>query len=335
MRQLIIIGAILALLAVGVFTMKTLSNSKKSFKPKTEKLEKVAFVEKVQNSSIPIKISANGNLIAKNKVELFSEVQGILQVTSKEFRPGVNFKKGQTILKINSDEHFANLQSQKSSLQNLIASIMPDIRLDYPESFDSWNNYLSSFDIDVAVKPLPKPNSEQEKYFITGKNIYTTYFNVKNLEARLLKYNIKVPFNGVLTETSVNTGALVRSGQKIGEFIDPSVFEMEIAINAAYANLLAVGKEVELHDLGKTQSWTAKVTRINGRVDQRSQTVNIYVEVKGENLREGMYLEADVPGRDEANAYQIARKTLVDNKKVFVVDSSTIFCQKNMIDTFI
>lgn len=324
MRQLIIILSIIALLVVGYTAMTSLSNSKKGFKPKTEKLEKVAFINLVENGVVPIKIKANGNLTAKNKVEIFSEVQGVLQVTSKEFRPGVTYRKGQTILKINSDEHYANLQSQKSMLQNLIASIMPDIRLDYPDSFDKWNNYLASFKIDASVEPLPEPGSEQEKYFITGKNIYTTYYNVKNLEARLQKYNITAPFSGILTETSVNTGALVRAGQKIGEFIDPTVFEMEIAINAAYADLLKVGKEVQLHDLSNAQSWTSKVVRINGRVDQRSQTVNIYVEVKGDNLREGMYLEADVPGRDELDAIQIDRKILIDNKEVFIVENDVL-----------
>lgn len=324
MRQFIIIIGAFALLALGYLGMKTLSSSKKPIKPKEDNTEKVAFVTTVKNSSIPIKINANGNLTAKYKVQLFSEVQGILEPTAKEFRPGVTYKKGQTILKINSDEHYANLQSQKSSLQNLIASIMPDIRLDYPESFEKWSAYLSSFDINSSIKTLPEPSSDQEKYFITGKNIYTTYYNVKNLEARLIKYKLTAPFNGILTETSVNTGALVRTGQKMGEFIDPTIFEMEIAINAAYANLLTVDKKVELHNLEKTQSWISKVIRINGRVDQRSQTVNIYVEVKGENLREGMYLEADVPGRDEANAYQIPRKLLIDNKAVFIVEQGAL-----------
>ncbi|GAB1309176.1 hypothetical protein KH5_18590 [Urechidicola sp. KH5] len=319
LRQVIIVGSAIAIFLIGYFGMKLLSDQKKSFKPKIENFAKAAFVDTVQNSTVAIKINASGNLTAKNKVELYSEVQGVLEVTGKEFRPGVTYNEGQTILRVNSDEFYANLQSQKSNLQNLIASIIPDIRLDYPESFEKWNTYLSTFDLSNNVKPLPEPSSDQEKYFITGKNIYTTYYNVKNLEARLEKYNIRAPYNGILTETSVTTGALIRSGQKMGEFIDPSVFEIEIAINAAYADVLSVGKTVTLYNLTRSQSWEAKVTRINGRVDFRTQSVKIYVEVRGDNLREGMYLEADVPGRDEANAYKIARKVIIDNKFVYTV----------------
>ena len=324
MRKIIIIAAGIVLLLGGFLLENILSDSKKAPKQKIEKINKTAFVEIVQNTTIPIKIVANGNLEAKNKVELYSEVQGVLQLTGKEFRPGVTYKKGQIILRINSDEHTANLQAQKSNLQNLIVSIMPDIRLDYPDSFKKWSTYLNGFDINKPVANLPEPSTEQEKYFITGNNIYTTYYNVKNLEARLMKYNIRAPYNGILTEVSVNTGALVRSGQKMGEFIDPTIFEMEIAISASYADVLAKGKTVELYNLEKTKSWTGKVARINGRVDQRTQTLNIYIEVKGENLREGMYLEANVPARDEENAFQISRKLLIDNKAVYVVSDSVL-----------
>jgi len=324
MRKIIIVIAGIALLVIGYYLQNYLINSKKAPRRKIERIIKTAFVEIVQNSTISIKIAANGNLEAKNKVELYSEVQGVLQLTGKDFRPGVTYRKGQIILRINNDEHTANLQAQKSNLQNLIVSIMPDIRLDYPDSFKKWSIYLNSFDINKPIANLPEPSTEQEKYFITGNNIYTTYYNVKNLEARLLKYNIRAPFNGILTEVSVNTGALVRSGQKMGEFIDPTIFEMEIAINASYADVLVKGKMVELHNLEKTKSWTGKVTRINGRVDQRTQTLNIYIEVKGENLREGMYLEANVPVRDEENVFKISRKLLINNKALYIVSDSIL-----------
>jgi multidrug efflux pump subunit AcrA (membrane-fusion protein) len=324
MRKIIIVLTGVFLLIGGYLIQSMMIDSKKAPRQKIDKSEKTAFVEEIQNTTIPITISSNGNLYAKNKVEIYSEVQGILQNTGKEFRPGVVYKKGQTILKINSEEHFANLQVQKSNLQNLVASILPDIRLDYPDSFENWKNYLSNFDVNKNVVKLPEPASEQEKYFITGKNIFSSYYNVKNLEARLVKYNIKAPFTGVLTEVTVNTGALVRSGQKMGELIDTSVFIVEIAIKGSYADLLSIGKEVVLNNLDGSKSWTGKVSRINGRVDERSQTLNIYIEVKGEGLKEGMYLTANVPAIDEENCFRISRKLLIANKAIYVVDESVL-----------
>lgn len=324
MRKLIITGIGLAVLALSFLFSKYLENSKEKPKSKATKIEKTAFVTEVKNKEVPVVITANGNLIAKNKVDIYSEVQGVLQATGKDFRVGTPYKKGQTLLKINSQEFYASIQSQRSSLQNLIASVMPDLRLDYPESFQTWSTYLQNFNINSSLQPLPEPKSDKERYFLSGKNIYTSFYNIKNLEVRLGKYNIRAPFDGILTEALVTNGTLVRSGQKMGEFIDTSVFELPLSVNAAFADVLVKGKKVTLHNLEKTKTWDGVVTRINGRIDQASQTVTIYIEIKGEGLREGMYLEANVATQPVSDAIEINRKLLVENKSVYLVKDSVL-----------
>ena len=100
-------------------------------KPTFKKTINTVFVTPILNKEIPIVLSANGNLVAKNKIELFSEVQGVLQTSNKAFKPGTVYVQNENLLSINSDEFNASLQSQKSNLFNLITSILPDIRLDF------------------------------------------------------------------------------------------------------------------------------------------------------------------------------------------------------------
>ena len=324
MRKIIIVAVGVAILVISFLISNYLKDSKKIPEQKIIKIEKTVFVKEVKNGEVAINISANGNLVAKNKVDIFSEVQGVLQATGKDFRVGVSYKKGQTLLSINNQEFYASIQSQRSSLQNLIASIMPDMRLDYPDSFGSWSTYLKNFDINKTVQSLPSPKSDKEKYFITGRNIYTTYYAIKNLEARLGKYNIRAPFNGVLTEALVTNGTLVRSGQKMGEFIDISVFELALSVNGGLVDILEVGKTVKLSNLEKTKVWPGKVSRINGKIDQASQTVQVFIEVRGKDLREGMYLEANVPVKAEKEAIEVNRKLLVENKSLYIVNNNVL-----------
>jgi len=122
----------------------------------------------------------------------------------------------------------------------------------------------------------------------------------------------------------VSSGTLVRIGQKLGEFIDPSVYEMEVSVNAAFANLLKNGNEVKLHNLEKTKEYTGKIIRINGRVDVTSQTIKAYIQVSHKDLKEGMYLEAYLNAKSEDNAIKISRKFLIDNKQLFVVRDSVL-----------
>ena len=322
----IALGIVLIILAVWLVNVMIIKNKRPERPP--IKIVKTVFVDTVANGQIPITIRSNGNLVAKNKIEIYSEVQGVLQPTQKEFRPGNSYRKGEVILKMNSEEHYANLQAQKSNLYNTITSIMPDIRLDYPEEYSKWEKYLQQFDFNRPTPELPPANSDQEKFFITGRNIYTNYYNVKNLEVRLTKYTIRAPYDGILTEALVNPGSLIRQGQKLGEFIDPNVFEMEVSINAQYMDLLQIGNTVEISSLDNEQTWQGKVVRINAKVDQGTQTVKAYIQLKGKDLREGMYLEAHLVAKEEQDAYEIPRQLLVNNGSVYVLKDSVLVLQR-------
>ena len=324
MRKYISIVLGIILIVASVFVVKAMIAANQKPERVAKKIIKTVFVDEVKNTNIPITISANGNLVAKNKIEVFSEVQGVLQTTSKEFKAGNSYSKGEVILRINNEEHYANLQAQKSNLYNAITSIMPDIRLDYSEEYEKWRGYITSFDFDKSTPKLPSTNSEKEKFFISSRNIYTTYYNVKNMEVRLSKYIIRAPYNGILTDALVNPGSLVRQGQKLGEFINPSVYEMEVAINATYIDLLQKGNTVALHNLENSKTWQGKIIRVNGKVDQASQTVKTFIQVAGKDLKEGMYLEANLVAKQEKEAYEIERKLLINNESVFVLNDSIL-----------
>ncbi|MEN8191524.1 MAG: HlyD family efflux transporter periplasmic adaptor subunit [Bacteroidota bacterium] len=322
----IIIGIILISAAAALAILFIQSKEKK--KPKPVKSEKVVFVEKVKNSDVPILITASGSLRAKNKIELYSEVQGILNPSKKEFKPGTYFKKGETLLSINSEELFQNLQSSKSNFLNSSISMMSDFKMEFPNEYNKWESYLSEFDLNKPTRELPTANSDKEKYFLSLRNVYTAFYNVKNLETRIAKHLIKAPFNGILTEVFVTEGTLIRQGQKLGEFIDTKVYELEISVNAELGQFLKIGSEVSLTNLEHTKSWNGKVTRINGKIDLTSQTVKVFVLVKGKGLKEGFYLEASLSAASEKNAFEISRKLIVNESEVFIVKDSTLQLQQ-------
>jgi multidrug efflux pump subunit AcrA (membrane-fusion protein) len=330
MRNIILAILGVLLIAGAIFLGNYFIDKNQRPKPKFKKTIKTVFVENVENTKIPIVLNAKGNLISKNKIEIFSEVQGVLKTSIKAFKPGTKYGKGETLLRINSDEFLANLKSQKSNLYNLITSILPDVRLDFNSEFNKWEKYLKHFNIDESVPKLPEFSSDKEKFFISGRGILTAYYNVKNLEVRLSKHTIRAPFSGVLTEALVTSGTLVRPGQKLGEFIDTGVYELEVSVNSEFADLLKVGNAVKLTDLNKTKVYQGKVVRVNGRIDLVSQTITAYVEVKHKDLKEGMFLEANLVAKSENNAIEISRKLLVDNKAVYVVEKDSILSLKKI-----
>lgn len=325
MRKYITIFIGVLLVVAAAYIARDLSNRDQRRRPRNEKVTPTVFIEEVRNESTPVTVMESGRLLAKHRIEIFSEVQGVMQPTQKEFKPGTLYRKGETVVSIRNDDFYANLQSQKSNLQNLITSILPDLRLDYPDAYKKWDDYLRNFNMNKPVSPLPEPSTDKERFFVTGRNIYTNYYTTKNLEIVLGKYNLKAPYNGVLTDALVTPGSLVRPGQKLGEFIDPSVYEMEVSVNKSILPSLKVGQSVIIRDPENLSSkWVGKIIRINGRVDRTTQTIMVYIELRGKDLKEGMYLEAEMKGESVPESIEISRSLLIDESKVYVVQDSSL-----------
>lgn len=324
MRNIILFFIGVIAIVSAIFIGNKIANNKKKKRPVIEKVVKTVFTDTVNNGTVQIVIPANGNLVAKRRIELFSEVQGIFKTNRKLFRAGQKYAKGEILITIDGSEFYASVQSAKSNLYNAIAAIMPDLRLDFPEIYPKWQQYLKSFDLSKTTPKLPEITSDKENYFITGRGIVSNYYNVKNQEQRLSKYAIQAPFSGILIDALVTEGSLIRNGQKLGEFIDPSVYEMEVALSKSYANLLKVGETVALNTIDKTENYTGTVSRVNGSIDAATQTITAFIEVKDKSLKEGMYLEANLNAKQEENAIEISRNLFLDSEQVFVVRDSIL-----------
>lgn len=316
----VVLSIIAIILLIGFFFVsKNIAGSKKTAKPVLKKEVKIVTTDTIVNGSVPIIIDASGNLTATRRIALFSEVTGVLKPTGKLVKKGQAYRAGETILVINNSEFYAQVQATRSSLNNQIAALMPDLRLDYPESYPQWQRYLDSWNLNATTPDLPSPKTEKEKYFITARNIYATYYNIKNLEGRLSKFRMTAPFSGVLTEALITEGTLVQPGQRLGEFIQTGSYEIEVAVSSNYADLLQIGEEVVLKNSIGNKTYTGKVSRVNAKVDTASQSLAVVIAVNHPDLKEGMYLQAALDADTIENAVEIDRSLLQTNNQLFIV----------------
>ncbi len=324
MRKIIlyILGALL--LVVAYFGAQYIIANSEQPKPQAEEIVKTVFVENVKNKTVPIVITATGNLIAKNRLELYSEVQGVFRSSARDFKAGQPYKKGETLIRMDAAEYYASVQAARSEFYNLVTSLMPDLRLDFPEAFQTWEQYLATIDINKSLPALPQVTNDKLNYFITGRGVNSSFYNIKNMEQRLGKFSIVAPFNGIVTEALVTRGTLIRSGQKLGEFIDTSSFEVQLSIGKEFSDLLEIGEKVSLSTIEGSREFTGTVSRINGRIDQATQTISVFVTVVAEGLKEGMYVQAYVDARDETDAIEIPRKLLVNESQVYIVRDTVL-----------
>ena len=325
LRRLSILLALVLLLGAMYVASKLKAQKKAPERVASTEILKDVLTIEVSNESVPTELEIQGRLSAFEKMDIFTEVPGKLSTSNKPIKVGNYFKKGAVLLQIDNEEAQFNLLSQKSNLMNAITQLLPDLKLDYPESLPQWKNYLDQFDVKQSLQELPMPQNEKEKYFIASKNLHGQYYAIKSAEKRLAKYTIYSPFSGVITASAVNPGATVQPGQRLGTLMNNSNYELEATINLSDLKYIKTGHTVALYSDDIEGSWNGKVVRISDQIDPSTQTVIAFVNVYGKNLREGMYLRGKIKTGNIPNAASIPLKFLIDQKAVYQVKDSILY----------
>ena len=327
-KYIISIVAGLLILAFSYLISNLILNLNKVEESLVSESSKLVKVTKVKNSINPINLSVDGRLKSKNRINLYSEVTGILNFNNNTFVEGNSFKKNNIIFSVNSNEFHSSVKQARSELQNLIASVLPDLKIDFSDNFKNWESYFKNFDVNKSVSELPDSNSEKEKYYIVGRGIQSAYYKVKSLEERLNKYFMFAPFSGSLIDVKINEGTMVTPGMLLGSFISDDNFELTVNIPSKYVSDILINEEIKINLNGTDYSGFIK--RINKNIDRISQTVGVHIEFKNNKLKDGMYIKTKIPLRINKEGFSISRSNLINDSFVYVAESNNTVGIRNV-----
>lgn len=322
---LFILGFVI--IALSFQLSKTIIDSNPPPRKKAKNTLKDVYTISVKNGPYQAQIPSKGVLQAYKRVRITARVQGIMQTINPLFKSGQEYRSGQILTKIEPSEYRANVISKRASLYNLITSILPDLQLDFPSAYGQWNNYLMGFDLEKPVPSLPAMQ-EKVRLFISGRGIISSYYSLQNLEKTLTFYEIKAPFNGVLVSANVTEGSLIRPGQELGEFIAPGDYELMVALPKSYVSKIARGAQVKVKSIDTSQIYTGIVSRINAKVNSKTQSVEVYIRMRDSRLKEGMYMEADINAMEFNNVFALDRGLLNETEEIFVVQNGKLILKK-------
>ncbi len=327
-RKLIIVLAIFLLIGGSVVMMSYFESLKEEV-PKNPTEEMVLYVKtnKVEYSDIQSSVNATGRLTSHQDVDLSTEVQGKILDGNIPLKKGQTFKKGDLLIRIFNKEAFYNLQARKSRFLNSIANILPDLKIDFPESYDRWVAYFESITIDKDLDDLPNIQSDKEKIFLAGRSILTEYFTIKSEEIRLKKYSIHAPFNGAYMEVFLEVGSIANPGSRLAKIIRTDKLELEVPIEVEDARWIKVNDKAEVLSKTGQDHWQGFVVRKSPFVDPATQSINVFISVNNTSetpLYKGQYLEARFPGKTIKDAMEMPRNAVFNRDEVFVVENDKL-----------
>lgn len=293
----------------------------------------IVRTQQVQNGELKSSINITGRVIPAERVDLYAEVNALSRYGQKPFKAGTSFKKGEVLLRLDGRELQSSMASIKSQFMSSLAQVLPDLKLDYPAVYDRWKEYLLQMEVNEQLAALPEVADEQLRLFLTGRNVYASYYSIRELETRLSKYRIVAPFTGTLTESNINDGALVRTGQKLGELIKTGQYELEGSVMFDQLSSMKLGQQINFREVNSGKRYSGTLTRINEKVDPATQLVKVYFAMDDSQLKSGLYLEGAIAAYTIPNAVKLPIQALVEEGAVFIMQEGTAVKQAVMVQS--
>ena len=331
-RKTTIIVSTIAILGISLTAMGFLSSLKKD-PPKRppQVVKRYVKAQPATYQSIKSEVSGAGRLASQHYVDVIAEVQGKILPGNVPLKKGQAFKAGDLLVKLFDKEARLALLAKKSRFLNAVASLLPDFKVDFPESYKRWQDFFAAINIEKDLPKLPVNGSGKEKIFLAGRNILSDYYAIKSDEIRLKKYNIYAPFAGTYTDVMLEVGSIANPGTRLAKIIRTDIMELEIPVEVNQADWIAIGDATTVSTEDGSRNWTGKVVRKSQFVDPDTQSIEVFVQLKSTRdnpLYNGLYLKAIFPGADLDNVMEIPRGAVFNQNEVFVVKEGKLAKQE-------
>lgn len=268
--------------------------------------------------------NTSGTVKAKIISDISSRILGA--VTTVEVTEGDRVKKGDPLLTIDdrdlkqrvkaAEEGYREaLKSLESARQN--KSLLDTTYIRYKNLFDE--KAISEQEIDEIEnrKNLTKLEYERAEAALEKAK---AYFRGAEIELGFTK--ITAPISGVVTRKKIEVGSMAVPGMPLMVLEDDSSFRLDVYVDEILAEKLRVGMPVRVKIDALGIETIGDIYEIVPSIDPVSRTFLIKIDIKGENLKTGLYGRVMIPiGKKEA--LLVPKNSIVEKGQlvgVYVVD---------------
>jgi hypothetical protein len=199
-------GMAIGIVIVGFVGMSVLgSTEKESAKSEYKPEPRAVRVQTLDYADRRLLIEGSGAVNATRTLEVVSEVSGKLVYAKNNLRDGTYARKGELLARVFSEDVANQLAGMRAAFMNAVANVLPELKIENEEAYNRWRAYFDKLTADEPLPPLPKTTSAQEKIRVSSKNIFTQFYEVKNREIHLSRFDIRAPFSGYIESATVSS----------------------------------------------------------------------------------------------------------------------------------
>lgn len=338
-----ILIAVVVLLAIAGIVFASVRSQGKDGTP-------VSFGQ-VERTDIVSKVSANGRIDAKRKVDLSAHVMG--QIVNLAVREGDVVKKGDFLLQIDQKQLAATAEGAAASMRALFSDREAS-RASLSEAERNYERARSNF----AERIIPQAELDRARTALDSARANVSSIEQRIGQARasvtaardtLSKTTMTAPMGGVITALPVEEGEVAvigtmnNPGTKLLTIADMSVVEAVMEVDETDIPNVKVGQRATVTiDAYPNKTFSGLVTEVGSSpitgpgASTTSEAINFEVKIQLENppagVRPGFSASADIVTGTRARALAIPIQALVVREKKTgdkSVDEEGVYVHKN------
>jgi HlyD family secretion protein len=322
-RRTKIIIAIVVLLVIGGITVASVASKGKEGTPVT--------FGKVERADLTSKVTANGRIDAKRKVDLSANVMG--QIVNLAVREGDVVKKGDFLLQIDQKQLAASAEGAEASMRALFSdreaarATLAEAQLNFDRARSNFNEkIIPAAELDRARTAL---DSARANVSAIEQRIEQSRANLAAARDTLSKTTMRAPMGGIITALPVEEGEVAvigtmnNPGTKLLTIADMSVVEAVMEVDETDVPTVKVGQKANVTiDAYPNKTFAGTVTEVGSSPMQAlgaTEAVNFEVKIQLDNpppgVRPGFSASADIITGTRAKALAIPIQALVVREK--------------------
>lgn len=324
-RTKIAIAIIVLLVAGGLIV---------GFKARQGKDQTPVTFGKVERQDLVSKVSANGQIDAKRKVDLSANVMG--QIVNLAVREGDVVKKGDFLLQIDQKQLAASAQGAAASIRALLSDL-DAARANALEAERNYNRTKKNFD----EKIVPQADLDRARTQLDAARANASALEQRISQARsnltaaqdtLSKTTMRAPMAGVVTALPVEEGEVAvigtmnNPGTKLLTVADMSVVEAVMEVDETDIPNVKVGQHATVTiDAYPNKTFSGVVTEVGSSPITKNnaatggEAINFEVKIQLDNppagVRPGFSASADIVTGTAPKALAIPIQALVVREK--------------------
>ncbi len=343
-QRLAAIGIVILILALSIIGAKVILNSKP--KPKRRppvKISSVVKVQEVKKVSKDIIIEAMGTVLSSRTLALKPSVSGTVQGVNENLVPGGLVKKGDVLISLDTRDYQFVYEKRKNELE----AVLMDLRLEEGSQAVALREYelikeysgdsLNDAPMDLALR---KPQLAKTKARAAAARTEMAMAQL-NLE----RTSLTAPFNGIVIDKNVATGAQVNSQTTVATIADTDTYWVRVSLPQKDLALMKLpvdgldGPQAEITNIGQrigVEMWQGELVRILPDVDPKGLMVRILIAIDNPTTPQkgnlplliGSVVRAQIEGLKIDHCYPVPRGVLRPDQTVLIAsDEDTLVIQ--------